>query len=65
MEFISNVISLVPSSILLMTRMVGTVMIVRLVWLVIVTTTITISPLVFVIMIVLETIVLQLAVVSV
>jgi hypothetical protein len=65
MEFTSNVISRVSPRILLVTRLVGIVITVRLVSLVIVTTTITISPLVFVIVIVLERIVLQLAAISV
>jgi hypothetical protein len=65
MEFTSIVISLVSASILLMTRLVGTVMTVWPVWLVIITTTITTPPLVFVIVILLERIVLQLAVIRV
>jgi hypothetical protein len=65
MESVSIVISLVSASILLMTRLVVTVVTVWVVWLVIITTTITISPLVFVIVVVLERIVLQLAVIGI
>jgi hypothetical protein len=64
-EFISIVISLVSPSIMLTTRVVGTLMIVWLVWLVIITTTVTAPPLMFVIVIFLERIVLQLAVIRV
>jgi hypothetical protein len=61
-EFISILISLVSASILLMTRMQCTVM---AEWLMIITTTVTITPLVFVIVILLEIIVLQVAVIRV
>jgi hypothetical protein len=67
MEFTCNVISRVLPRVLLVTRLVGAVITVRpvSVRLVIVTTTITISPLVFVIVIVLERVVLRLAAIAV
>jgi hypothetical protein len=65
MELTSIVISLVSTSILLMTRLVCTIMIIWPVWFVIITNTITIPPLVFVIVILLERIELRLAVIRV